>query len=130
MAATIIRPGEEIPTLTKTASMPINPNAINVIHTDDYAKKFGMRGALVGGSILLSYILEMLYNYFGKNWLSHGKINVSFTGGGAINGDVVIAHGLVASLEQEGTGTRLRLDIWMENQTGEKIVVGNASCLK
>jgi acyl dehydratase len=130
MAATIIRPGEEIPTLTKTASMPINPNAINVIHTDDYAKKFGMRGALVGGSILLSYILEMLYNYFGKTWLSHGKINVSFTGGGAINGDVVTAHGLVASLEQEGTGTRLRLDIWMENQTGEKIVVGNASCLK
>ena len=93
--------GEEIPDLTKTAFMPIDPQARNVIHTDDYAKRFGMRGALVGGSILLSYVLEMLYNYFGQNWLHHGKINVSFIGGGAINGDVLTAHGLVTSAKQE-----------------------------
>ena len=124
-----IKSGEEIPTLTKTASMPINPNSNNVIHTDD-AKKFGMRGALVAGSILLSYILEMLYNYFGKNWLSYGKISVSFIGGGAINGDIVTAHGLVKSVEREGTDTRLYLDIWMENQMGVKIVTGNANCIQ
>ena len=128
--ARILRVGEEIPGLTKTAFMPIDPEARNVIHTDDYAKRFGLRGALVGGSILLSYVLEMLYNYFGQKWLYHGKINVSFIGGGAINGDVLTAHGLVTSTEQEETGTRLNLDIWMENQTGDKIVVGEASCIQ
>jgi len=128
--ARILRAGEEIPSLTKTAFMPIDPEARNVIHTDDYAKRFGLRGALVGGSILLSYVLEMLYNYFGQKWLYHGKINVSFIGGGAINGDVLTAHGLITSTEQEETGTRLNLDIWMENQTGDKIVVGEASCIQ
>ena len=48
--------GREIPSLTKTAYMPIDPNTRNVIHTDDYAKDFGMRGALIGGAILLSYV--------------------------------------------------------------------------
>jgi len=128
--ARILRAGEEIPSLTKTAFMPIDPEARNVIHTDDYARRFGLRGALVGGSILLSYVLEMLYNYFGQEWLYHGKINVSFIGGGAINGDVLTAHGLVTSTEPEETGTRLNLDIWMENQTGDKIVVGEASCIQ
>lgn len=125
-----IRVGEEIPSLNKTAYMPIDPEARNPIHTDDYARRFGMRGALIGGSTLLSYVLEMLYNYFGQNWLHHGKIDVSFIGGGAINGDAVTAHGLVTSAEQEAAGTRINLEVWMENQTGAKIVVGKASCIQ
>jgi len=128
--ARAIKTGEEIPSLTKTAYMPIDPNTRNVIHTDDYARNFGMRGALVGGSTLLSYVLEMLYNYFGQKWLYHGKINVLFVGGGAINGDVVTAHGLVTAVEQEEAGTRLKLDVWMENQDKAKVVVGEASCIQ
>jgi hypothetical protein len=124
-----IKIGEEIPSLTKTAYMPIDPNTRNVIHTDDYARDFGMRGALVGGSTLLSYVLEMLYNYFGQNWFYHGKINVSFVGGGAINGDVVTAHGLVKATEKEEAGTRLKLDVYLESQVQEKIAVGEASCI-
>lgn len=125
-----VRIGEEIPSLTKTASMPINPQGRNLIHTDEYAKEFGLRGALIGGSILLSYVLEMLYNHFGQNWLHHGKINVSFIGGGAVNGDVLMAHGLVTLVERDEAGTRLHLNVWMENQTGAKILVGQASCIR
>jgi hypothetical protein len=77
--------GQEIPSLAKTAYMPIDPNTRNVIHTDDYAKDFGMRGALIGGSTLLSYVLEMLFAYFGRNWFEHGRIKVSYIGGGAVN---------------------------------------------
>ncbi len=124
-----MREGEEIPRLTKTAFMPIDLEARNPIHTDDYAKNLGLRGALIRGSTLLSYVLEMLYSYFGQNWLYHGKISASFVGGGAINGDVLTVHGLVTSVKQEAAGTRLNLDIWMENQTGAKIVVGEASCI-
>ena len=125
-----LRVGEEIPSLTKTAAMPINPQGRNLIHTDDYARQFGLRGALIGGSILLSYVLEMLYDYFGQNWLYHGKISVSFIGGGAINGDVLTAHGLITAAEREEAGTRLHLDVWMENQTGAKVLVGQASCVQ
>ena len=124
-----MKAGTEIPPLTKTAFMPSDVGARNPIHADDYAREHGMRGALVGGSILLSYLLEMLYNHFGQDWLYHGKISASFIGGGAINGDVVTAHGLVTSTEQEEAGTRINLDVWMENQAGAKIVVGKASCV-
>ena len=128
--AKTIKVGEEIPGVTKTAYMPIDPQGRNPVHTDEYAKNMGMRGALIGGSTLLSYVLEMLYNYFGENWLYHGKINVSFIGGGAINGDVVTAHGLVTAVEQEEAGTRLKLDVWMENQTQAQIIVGESSCIQ
>ncbi|MFC1895599.1 hypothetical protein ACFL0Q_02905 [Thermodesulfobacteriota bacterium] len=121
--------GEERPSLTKTAYMPIDPDTRNVIHTNDYAKNFGMRGALVGGSTLLSYVLEMLYRYFGDNWYTHGRLNVSYIGGGAINGDIVTAHGLVKEIEEEAGAVRVTLDVWMENQTHDKIVVGKASCI-
>jgi len=110
--------------------MTIEPDARNPIHTDDYARRFGMRGALVGGSTLLSYVLEMLYNYFGQNWFHHGKIKVSFIGGGAINGDVVIVHGVVTGIETEEAGDRLKLDVWMEKENQDKIVVGEASCIQ
>ncbi len=60
----------------------------------------------------------------------HLRIKTSFIGGGAINGDVITTHGLVKKLEPEDTGTRLKLDIWMENQNQDKIVVGEASCIQ
>lgn len=108
--------------------MPIDPKARNVIHTDDYAKNFGMRGALIGGSTLLSYVLEMLYNHFGQNWLYHGKIKVNFIGGGAINGDIIKAQGLITDIDREKDNTRLTLSVWLENQDQKKILVGEAEC--
>lgn len=120
--------GQEIPSLAKTAFMPIDPNTRNVIHTDDYAKDFGMRGALIGGSTLLSYVLEMLFAHFGRAWFEHGRIKVNYIGGGAINGDQVTAHGLATGSEPEDGGRRLFLDVWLENQNGDKVVVGQASC--
>jgi len=89
-----------------------------------------MRGALVAGSTLLSYMLEMLYNTFGEKWLSQGKINISFIGGGALNGDQITVLGKAKSIDPQDGGDRITLDIWMENQNGVKIMVGEASCLR
>jgi acyl dehydratase len=124
-----LRVGDTLPVLKKTAHAEIDPNARNVIHTDDFAKDFGMRGALVPGSVLLSYVLEMLYNFFGPDWLNHGKIQVSFLGGGAVNGDQLTARGVVTSLEETGEGLRIHLEVDMDNQDHKKILAGTASCL-
>ena len=122
--------GQEIPGLSKTAFTPIEQDARNPIHTDEYAQEHGMRGALVPGSTLLSYMLEMLYNTFEEKWLHTGKIKVSFIGGGALNGDRVTVHGTVKSIDPLGDDTRITLDLWMENQDGVKIMVGEASCFR
>ena len=124
-----IQIGQEIPGLSKTAFMPIEEDARNPIHTEEYAQKHGMRGALVPGSTLLSYMLEMLYNTFEEKWLNEGKIKVSFIGGGALNGDRITVYGKAKSIEAQEAGDRVTLDLWMENHEGVKIMVGEASCL-
>jgi acyl dehydratase len=128
MTRTNLENGQEISGLSKTAFAPIETDARNPIHTDEYAQTHGMRGALVPGSTLLSYMLEMLYNTFEEKWLSSGKIKVSFIGGGAVNGDRIVAQGRVKTIEPAADGDRLTLELWMENQNGVKIMVGEASC--
>ena len=120
--------GDPLPELKKTAFAHIDPQARNVIHTDDFARESGMRGALVPGSTLLSYVLEMLTNYFGVDWLHHGRIKVSFIGGGAINGDQLRACGVVTKIEADTSGSRVHLEVFLKNQDGNKILVGEASC--
>ena len=122
--------GQEIPSLTRVARMPGNREVINPVHEDEYAKQFGLRGALIGGTTLLGLVMEMLFLYFGQNWLYHGKIKTSFIGGGAIDGDELTAHGKIFGINSEQEGTRVELEIWLENQNQEKIVVGQASCIK
>lgn len=121
--------GTEIPVLTRTAYAPSEADARNPIHTDEYARQHGLRGALVPGSILLGYVLEMLHRTFADTWLHTGRIRVSFIGGGAINGDRLTAHGRVKASIEEDQGRRVVLDLWMENQKGVKILVGEADCL-
>jgi hypothetical protein len=129
VTTTNLQIGQEIPVLSKTAFTPIEQDARNPIHTEEYAQKHGMRGALVPGSTLLSYMLEMLYNTFGEKWLNAGRINVSFIGGGALNDDRITAHGRVKAIDSGEDGDRIRLELWMDNQKGIKIMVGEASCL-
>jgi hypothetical protein len=127
---TQIKIGDEIPSLTKTATMRDWTGESSRIHEDSYAKKVGLRGAILGGSILYSYLVEMLYGYFGDMWFNHGEASVSFIGGGVIAGDRVIMKGVIKDKKPEDFGTRLFLDIWMDNETnGKKAVVGTASCL-
>ena len=121
---------DEIPGLTKTATLREWTGESSRIHEDTYAKQMGMRGAILGGSTLYSYLLEMLYSYFGDNWFNHGEASVSFIGGGVIHGDRVLMNGVIKDKKIEDSGTRLFLDIWMENETsGNKVVVGKASCV-
>jgi acyl dehydratase len=126
---TPLKIGDTLPVLNKTAYAHVDPQARNIIHTDDFAREFGMRGALVPGSTLLSYVLEMLYNYFGESWLHHGRIKVSFIGGGAVNGDQLKAFGMVTEIEWNAPGSRIHLDVHLENQDQKRILLGTASCL-
>ena len=121
--------GMMIPPLEKIAHMPEFDYEITAMHDDEYARKRGFRGNLVGGGFLIGYVLQMLYNYFGAEWMKCGKIDVSFIGGGAISGDRLEATGMIVEKVEAGSGQRLFLDLWLDNHTsGKKILVGKASC--
>ena len=44
-------------------------------------------------------------------------------------GDVVTTGGIVKEKVEEGSAVRFNCDIWCESLSGEKTVVGTASCL-
>ena len=43
--------------------------------------------------------------------------------------DVLTAKGVITDKRPEGDRVRLELDVWLENQNGDKVLVGKASGL-
>lgn len=134
-ATSEIEPGYELPPLCKGIMTQAKINAYSVvegevsIHTDEaLAKKVGLPGTIAAGIMLVDYISQMLTDLFGVGWVRGGKIAVSFIIPVRV-GDEVTARGLVKDKLNEGSEIRLILDVWCENERGEKVVAGTASGL-
>jgi acyl dehydratase len=124
--------GEEIPALVKRpdtmqlvrwagASGDYNP-----IHYDkDYAVGRGLPGVIVHGQLTTAYLGQMLTDWLGQSG-DIKKLSVSYKGmnqpGGAIT-----CRGVVRQKSVEGT--LVTLDIWAENEKGEKTVTGMAQAV-
>jgi hypothetical protein len=53
--------------------------ADNSIHTDAVAKKIGMRGGTIPGTVHLSHFAPLLTELFGERWLTRGEISMFYT---------------------------------------------------
>ncbi len=97
------------------------------IHTDDeVARQAGLPRAVCQGTQHLTYLSEVLKRFFGEGWIRGGKLSVTFIGL-VMPGDVVTPRAIVrGKVTEEGMG-RLDLEVWVENQRGEKVIVGIAS---
>ena len=99
------------------------------IHTDwEIATKGGFPAPIAQGLMSHAYLCEMLTQFFGKNWLQGGKIEVKFIRY-TLPGDVVTARGVVRERIEEGAAVRFNCEVWCESLSGEKTVVGNASAV-
>lgn len=123
--------GQEIPTFTKKAKLTVPPGGFpwGSPHNEAYARSIGFKGALVPGVTTLAYISESLFNFFGEGWVKGGKIEVSFIGGGVIDGEMLTVKGVIKEKVEEDSRVRLVLEVWMENAQGQKVVAGTASGL-
>ena len=92
-------------------------------HTDDSAgRAAGFSSMLVSGTMIEGYLLQLLVSTFDDRWFHGGKLDVRFLKP-VYEDDEIRAHGLVRSVD----GTRVELEVWCENQRGEKVLVGTAS---
>jgi acyl dehydratase len=99
------------------------------IHTDDEAaRKAGMPRALAQGRYPVGYLSEYLMALFEGGWIHGGKLDVSMVKP-IFPGDTITIRGVVRDKVKEGTFTRIMLDVWLENQNGEKATAGTASGL-
>jgi len=99
------------------------------IHTDnETARRAGLPRTVAQGRYPLAYISEELLKLFGRGWFEGGRLSVALTKP-IFADDTVTVKGVVKEKTIEGDITRLVLDVWLENQNGEKVIAGTASGL-
>src|SRR5262245_613459 len=99
------------------------------IHTDDeVARRAGLPRAVAQGRYPIGYMSERALAFFGQGWLEGGRLDVTLVKP-IFAGDTVTVHGTVIERMPEGGATRVVLDLWLENQAGERVTSGSASGL-
>ena len=125
--------GQELPPLSKEPSQRridvysgVRPRSI---HTDPaWAEAKGFRTTLAQGMMSTAYASEMLTRLLGPGFLKGGTLTMAFLKP-VYAGDRLTVHGRVQETRPEGTGTRVVVELWVENQHGQKTAAGTASGL-
>ncbi len=125
--------GPELPSLKKEITQrQIDAYSIvraNSIHTDErWAKAKGLRTTLAQGMMSTAYVSEMMTSLCGAGFVKGGGMSVAFIRP-VYAGDRLTVHGVVNERTPEHGGTRVVVDVWCDNQHGEKTAAGTASGL-
>ena len=126
--------GQELPVLEKEPSQRridvysgVRPRSI---HTDeDWARQKGFRTTLAQGMMSTAYVAEMMTRQLGAGFVKGGTISMAFIRP-VYAGDRLTVNGVVKELRPEAGQTRVVVDVWCQNQHGEKTAVGTASGLR
>ena len=99
------------------------------IHTDEaWARKKGFRAPLAQAMMSTAYVSELMTRFVGSGFVKGGAMSMVFIKPVYV-GDRLTVHGVVKERQAEGSATRVIVDVWCENQDGEKTTVGTASGL-
>lgn len=99
------------------------------IHTDmEAARREGLPAPVATGPQVAALTFRQLRICFGKAWIEGGRCELTFRRPVYVT-DFCVARGLLKRREEEARGVRLHCDVWIENQAGDKVIVGTASGL-
>lgn len=99
------------------------------IHTDEaWARAKGFKAPLAQGMMSTAYVSEMMTRFVGAGFVKGGTMSMAFVKP-VYAGDRLTVHGVVRDKRREDGGTRMVVEVWCENQHGEKTAVGTASGL-
>ena len=126
--------GQELPSLEKHLSQRridvysgVRPRSI---HTDEaWAHQKGFRTTLAQGMMSTAYVSEMMTRFLGAGFVKGGSMSLAFIKP-VYAGDRLTVHGVVKETRPEGAGTRVVVEVWCENQDGEKTAAGTASGIR
>ena len=96
-----------------------NPN-----HWDPvYARDTGLKAPIQTGEMSSAYIAEMCVNWFGANFFRGARIVCKYVASTFAN-EIITTGGIVREKTPKGNGFRFSVDVWAENDAGEKKTVG------
>lgn len=96
-----------------------NPN-----HWDpEYATETGLKAPIQTGEMSSAYLAEMCVNHFGAQAFMNARFVCKYVSSTLAN-EVISTHGVVREKTPKGDGYRFTVDIWCDNEAGEKKTVG------
>jgi len=124
--------GTELPPLVKAPIQQIQltryagaSGDFNPIHQDDeFARAAGMGGVFAHGMLSMGFVAQALTDWAGPSTVR--KLGVRFTGLVRLK-DVVTCRGRVLGKSSKDELNLVDLEVWAENQRGEKVVTGRAT---
>jgi acyl dehydratase len=97
----------------------------NPIHQDEeFARAAGMSGVFAHGMLSMGFVAQALTDWAGPGTVR--KLGVRFTALVRLK-DIVTCRGRVLAKQSEDDQHLVELDVWAENQRGEKVVTGRAT---
>ena len=126
-----VKVGDELPPLVKGPIQQIQltryagaSGDFNPIHQDDeFAKAAGMGGVFAHGMLSMGFVAQAVTDWAGAGRVR--KIGVRFAALVRLK-DTVTCRGRVVGTSQKNGLNLVELEIWAENQRGEKVVTGKA----
>lgn len=99
------------------------------IHTDlEFAKSCGLPTRAASGAMFQGYLTELMIDLLGDKWLSGGKMELKFIAIVDV-GDKLLPKAVVQSKYIEDSGAKFVMEVWCQNQYGNKVIVGTATGL-
>ena len=98
----------------------------NIHNDEETAKSYGFRGVVAAGVQTMPYIWSLFHDNLGENWDKGGLLSVTFTNM-VCGDDTLVTRAVVREPKEDESEDRIYFDTWMENQLGEKVIVGKAS---
>ncbi len=96
-----------------------NPN-----HWDPvYAAETGLKSPIQTGEMSSAYLAEMCVNYFGDNFFRGSRMQCKYIASTYAN-EVITTYGVVREKTPKGDGFRFKVDIWADNEDGERKTAG------
>ena len=125
--------GQVLPSLAKEVSQRridvysgVKPRSI---HSDEaWARQKGFRACLAQGMMSTAYVSQMMVNLLGPSFARGGTMSMAFIKP-VYAGDRLSVHGIIKDKQPDNGATRVVVEVWVENQHGEKTAVGHATGL-
>lgn len=127
-----VRVGDELPALVKGPIQQIQltryagaSGDFNPIHQDEeFARAAGMGGVFAHGMLTMGFVAQALTDWAGAGTVR--RLGVRFVGLVRLK-DTVTCRGRVLARSSKNDQHLVELEVWAENQRGEKVVTGKAT---
>lgn len=134
MSNLVVTEGEELPRFVRTTGFAewnrfaaVNCEFVPIHMDDEAGRAAGLPGAIGMGTLQIAYLHNMV-----RDWLAErGAITKFSCRFGAMNqkGQTVSACGKVVAVRPEPGGTQADLEIWTEDESGNKLAPGTCTVL-